>query len=661
MDKEIISNIKSLAIDMIGAAGSGHPGIVLGAAPIIYTLMKDHLNININDLEWMNRDRFVMSAGHGSALLYATMFMAGYPLSIDDLKAFRQVNSKTPGHPEYHVTDGVEMSTGPLGQGLASAVGMALGGKVLETRYQVKAKKNGKQPRKMLDHKVYVLCGDGDLMEGVSYEAASFAGSHNLDNLIILYDSNRVSLDGTTDHTFTENTRERFHAMGFHTEYVKNGEDVREISRAIEKAKESGKPAFIEICTVIGRGSLLEGTNKVHGKPMTAEDIAQWKSSLNLSNQPFSYSNELRFEFQKMIVAHSRKKYDEWAMEYNEFTSDIENDQVDDLGFIFNRPKPVDLLSFEWDFGAIEKEALRITNQTIMTDIAALVPNFIGGSADLASSTNAYLLGAPDISKKNYDGKNIWFGVREHGMGAILNGLALTKFRPFGSTFLTFADYMKPAMRMSALMKLPVTYVFTHDSISIGSDGPTHQPVEQLAMIRSIPNMLLFRPADANEIMGSWNYILNQTMPTTLVISKTEVPVLSSTSAKDVAFGGYVVRKETGKLNGVIIATGTEVHSAIHIAEALSKEKIECRVVSMPNRELFLKQSQEYRESVLPIGYKKVVIEAGSSYGWHSFVYSENYLITIDQFGLSGSTNDILKERQFDEATMLERVRKLLR
>ena len=661
MDKDIISNIKSLGIDMIHRAGSGHPGIVLGAAPIIYTLFAYHLNINVNDPQWINRDRFVMSAGHGSALLYATMFMAGYPLTIDDLKSFRKIHSKTPGHPEYGLTSGVEMSTGPLGQGIASAVGMALGGKILETRYQLHPLAKKKQTRKMLDHRVYVLCGDGDLMEGVSYEACSFAGSHNLDNLIVLYDSNQVSLDGGTEHTFTENTRERFHAMGWHTEFVKDGEDVHEISRAIEKAKESGKPSFIEIRTVIGRGSLDEGTNKVHGKPLSNEDIAQWKASLNLTNEEFSYSSALQTEFQRLIVAHSRAKYDGWASEYREFTADKAIEKDDEFNFIFGKPISVDLLKYEWDFRSIEAEPLRNTNQTIMTDIAKLVPNFIGGSADLASSTNAYLLGQKDISKKDYNGRNIWFGVREHGMAAILNGLALSNFRPFGSTFLTFADYLKPAMRMSALMKLPVTYIFTHDSIEIGSDGPTHQPVEQLAMLRSIPNMTVFRPADAREIVGAWNYILNQNMPVSLVISKTSVPVLSTTNASNVARGAYVIRKETDKLNGIIIATGTEVHTAMKIAERLAQEKIDCRVVSMPSRELFLRQDKEYQEEVLPIGYKKVVIEAGSSFGWHQFVYNEKYLITVNEFGASGSPQDVLKEKGFDEETIYGRVRKLLR
>lgn len=661
MDNDIISNIKSLGIDMIHEAKTGHPGIVLGAAPIIYTLFAHHLNINVNDPKWLNRDRFVMSAGHGSALLYATMFMAGYPITLEDLKAFRQINSKTPGHPEYGVTPGVEMSTGPLGQGIASAVGMALGGKILETKYQLNALKKGKERRKMLDHKVYVLCGDGDLMEGVSYEACSFAGAHQLDNLIVLYDSNRVSLDGSTDHTFIENTRERFHAMGWHTEYVKDGESVREINQAIEKCKNCGKPAFIEICTVLGRGSLLEGSNKVHGKPLSDEDIAQWKKKMNLSDIPFSYSKTLQAEFQKQIISHSRAKYEEWAKEYREFTSDTELYGDGELNFMFGKEKEIDLFSYDWDFRSIEKEELRVTNQTIMTDIAKLVPHFIGGSADLAVSTNTYLLGMPDVCKKNYDGRNIWFGVREHGMGAILNGLALSNFRVFGSTFLTFADYLKPAMRMAAMMQLPVTYVFTHDSISIGSDGPTHQPIEQLAMIRAIPNMTLFRPADAQEMIGAWNYILHQKNPSTLVVSKTAVPVLSTTDPKAVALGGYIVRKEKQKLKGIIIATGTEVHTALHIAERLEKEGIECRVVSMPSRELFLRQTKKYQEEILPMGYKKVVIEAGASSGWHSFVYNENYLITMNEFGASGTSEDILKNKGFDEETIYQRVKKLLR
>lgn len=657
-EKDIISNIKGLAIDMIYQAKSGHPGIVLGAAPILYTLFTRHLNINLNDPEWINRDRFVMSAGHGSALLYATLFMAGYDISIEDLKNFRKTGYKTPGHPEYKVTPGVEMSTGPLGQGLASAVGMALGGKILENRYKILPTGRMNKNVKVFDHYVYVLCGDGDLMEGVAMEAASFAGSHNLSNLIVLYDSNRISLDGSTDHTFSEDTCSKFKAMGWNTDVVKNGESIDEIDKAIDKAKRSVKPSLIEIQTVIGRGSLLEGTNEVHGKPLSGEDIAQLKQKLQLSNEPFSYSDFLKQEMQKKIATNSRKKYDEWAKEYPKIKELVSNQ----LDFLFDKEQKIDLKNYHFEFMKDYKEELRTTNGEIMNVIRTLVPNFLGGSADLASSTKVYLKNEEDISKSDFTGSNIWFGVREHAMGSILNGLALTKFKVYGSTFLSFADYLKPAMRMSALMNLDPTFIFTHDSISIGSDGPTHQPVEQLTMLRSIPNMKVFRPADANEIIGSWDYILNHNNhPTSLVLSKTVVPLLD-TKVENVLRGAYIIKPEKNLLHGIIIATGTEVHTALLIAEELYlKEKLDLRVVSMPCMELFLEQPKEYRESLLPKGIRTFVIEAGSSMPWFRFVYNEEYLMTVDQFGVSGTKDEVLRHCHFNYDTIYNRIKTKLK
>lgn len=657
-ERDIVSNIKGLGIDMIHAAKSGHPGIVLGAAPILYTLYARHLNVSANDPTWINRDRFVMSAGHGSALLYATLFMAGYNLSIDDLKNFRRVGYKTPGHPEYGVTPGVDVSTGPLGQGIATAVGMALGGKILEARYPVPATGKFNHNTKVFDYYVYALCGDGDLMEGISYEAASFAGTNKLSNLIVLYDSNRISLDGDTSHTFTENVRGRFQSMGWHTEYVKNGEDINDIDKAIRDAKKSGKPSLIEISTVIGRGSLLEGTNTVHGKPLSNEDILQLKGKLGLSPEPFAYSDFLKQEMIRRVNEHSAPRYNEWAREYNIVKDNIANN----IDFLFGKEQIVDLTKYHADYPDGYEEELRTTNGEIMSVISNMIPNFVGGSADLASSTKAYLKNGGDYTCNNPLGTNIWFGVREHSMGAIMNGLALTKFKTFGSTFLSFADYLKPAMRMSALMNLDATYIFTHDSISIGSDGPTHQPIEQMAMIRAIPNMYLFRPADVNEIIGSWNYIINtNNHPNTIVLSKQQVPVLK-TMPENVLRGGYVLKAEEKALHGILIATGTEVHTALLIAKELKiKEGLDLRVVSMPCMELFLEQSEEYRLQVLPKGVRTIVIEAGSSYGWHQFVYNQKYLITVDQFGISGTKDEVLQHCHFNYDTILERVKKLLK
>lgn len=649
MEQETIASIKSLAIDMIAKAGSGHPGIVLGAAPIIYTLYAHHINVNPSDSTWANRDRFVLSAGHGSALLYATLFMAGFPIKLEDLKKFRRSGYLTPGHPEI-VTPGVDVSTGPLGQGIATAVGMAIAEKKL--RQELKIKENGIvfEPRTLIDHYIYVICSDGDMMEGISSEAMSLAGTLNLSHLIILYDSNQISLDGETNKTFTENVRAKAEALGFYTEFVKDGTSVAEIDKAIVKAKKSGKPSLIEIKTVIGNGSLLAGTSKAHGSILEADDINGLKYQLQLPKEPFYYNEEARLQFSKRLIERSKKKYDLWARNYQDFMNGKTGKRPENYQFIFNRKPQINLINHAFYFEKDLKEATRITNRKILKEIADQVPYFIGGSADLASSTNTYLDTYGDISSDDFSGRNIWFGVREHAMGAILNGLALDHYTVFGSTFLAFSDYVKPAIRLSALMNLPVNYIFTHDSILVGQDGPTHQPVEQLAMLRAIPNTNVFRPCDAHELVGCWNLMLNERHKTNiLILSRTEVELNDTTDASKVEKGGYIVVKEEKPLHGIIIATGTEVGIAIHLAYELKEEKgLHMRVISMPNRELFLNQSQTYQEEILPKGYKKFVIEAGSKLGWEGFVYTDEYLITVDKFGISGTKDEVLKYCEFD-------------
>lgn len=655
MDREIIANIKTLGIDMIHEAGSGHPGIVLGAAPIIYTLYAKHMHINVNDEKWLNRDRFVMSAGHGSALLYATLFMAGYSLSLEDLKQFRQFHSKTPGHPEVGITPGVDMSTGPLGQGIASAVGMAIAEKKLEKQTKLK---NGNS---LIQHKIYVLCGDGDLMEGISYEAASIAGNLNLNNLIVLYDSNDVCLDGKTDMTFSDHVCDRFQAMGWNTIHVRNGNRVGDIDRAITNAKKSSKPTLIEIKTTIGSGSLLAGTNAVHGKGLTTEDIRQLKANLQVPQPAFYVNEQARENMKKQIYTRSNKKYDEWSVNYRNFMNEFSN--KDDFQFLFQDDLSYNLIDYEFYLDRNSKDPMRVSNKKIMNEIAKMIPHFIGGSADLASATNVYLDACGNFSKQDLDGRNIWFGVREHAMGAILNGLSLYHYKVFGSTFLSFSDYLKPAMRISAIMKQPVCYIFTHDSIAIGQDGPTHQPIEQLASLRAIPNFNVFRPCDVKEIIGCWNIMLHsKTTPSALILSRNETPILETSDAQQVVNGAYIIEWEQGNLDGIIIATGTEVHNAIHIARDLYQEQnINLRVVSMPSRELFLKMPKEYQEQILPIGYKKFVIEAGSSLGWEKFVYHERYLFTIDMFGASGVKDDVYQYCHFDYNTIKTRILDLLR
>lgn len=649
MDNEVIANIKSLAIDMINEAKSGHPGIVLSAAPILYTLYANHLNINTSDRTWYNRDRFVMSAGHGSALLYATLFMSGYNLKIEDLKQFRKINSKTPGHPELGVTPGVECSTGPLGQGIATAVGIALGEKILSSRHK------NSNSKSLVDFKTYVLVGDGDLMEGISYEACSLAGSLGLNNLIILYDSNDMSLDGSTSYTFRENVRKRFESMGFNTYLVKNGNDLKKLNFTINRAKRSLKPAFIEIKTKLGYGSLLENNNAIHGTPLTPDDISQLKAKLKIPNELFYVNNHAKLYMQQKIANRVNKVYSDNVTIYKNYVDNVLNGNKNRISYLFNRNIPCNIINYNWNFK--EKEALRDTNKYVLETIVNNIPVVIGGSADLGSSTKTYLRGLGDIGINNYTGKNIWFGVREHSMGAILNGLSLVNFRPYGSTFLTFSDYMKPSIRMSALMNLPVIYIFTHDSISIGSDGPTHQPIEQLAMLRSIPNVNVYRPADGKELVGCWQMILNSSNPSALILSRNEVNLQSNTSSINTLKGGYIFVKEKNKLEGIIVATGSEIQLVKNIARELSDN---IRIVSMPSKEIFLKQDMNYQKQVLPSSVKTIVVEAGTKFGWEGIASDNDSLITIDKFGKSGHKDEVLIEMNFDYDSVKRKIKSVL-
>ncbi len=663
MDREIINNIKSLSIDMINHAGSGHPGIALGAAPIIYTLYSRHMNISINDTNWISRDRFVLSAGHGSALLYATLFMAGLDLTINDLKNFRRANSKTPGHPEFKTTPGVDMSTGPLGQGLAAAVGMALSQKMLKKRYYFPKKSVIEVETALLDYNVYALCGDGDLMEGISYEAASFAGAYHLDNLIVLYDSNGISLDGKTNGVFMDNMADRFKAIGWNYEFVKNGDSVVDIDRAIKKAKNSSKPTLIEIRTIIGNGLVGQGTSEVHGNVPKNDAIFNLKRTLGTSErEEFYYSEAARKEFMKMVSDRGSQKYTLWSNNYRIYIDKFLGGESAPLNYLFSHNLDLNLVNVDWRFEKDLKESTRVTNQKIMDEISKMLPNFVGGSADLANSTKTYLASQSAVTFENYDGKNIAFGVREHAMGGIINGMSLCGFRPFCSTMLAFSDYLKPSIRMSALMNLPITYIFSHDSIGIGQDGPTHQPVEQLAMLRSIPNLRVYRPADAHELVGSWHSILNDSKhPSALILSKQDVLLLPTTNPQLVSRGAYVVRKEKDKLDGIIIATGSDLFTAINLArDFFVNKQLDLRIVSMPEVSLFLEQSKDYQEEILPNGIKTFTIEAGSSLGWDRFATSHDYIFSVNTFGVSGTRDEVHKYCGFDYAVIKQRMETLL-
>lgn len=645
---KIVDQIRCLGIDMIDAAKSGHPGIVLGAAPIIYTLYAHYLKFNPNNPNYFNRDRFVMSAGHGSALLYATLHMAGYDLSLDDLKAFRQIDSKTPGHPEYGVTPGVDMSTGPLGQGIATAVGMAMAEANLRTRY------------KIIEHYTYCLCGDGDLMEGVSYEAISLAGTHKLNKLIVLYDSNDICLDGKVAQSYLEDTSLRFIAMGWNVITVTDGESIEQISKAIEEAHAcTDKPTLIEIKTIIGKHSTLQGTSAVHGAPLTKEDITDIKEKLKVRDIPFAVSQNVIDDFRYLI--NTRCENEEQA--FIEKLETLSENEKQELSYFMNEDKSILLKELIYEPPTDKnEEAVRITSSKLLNAIVPNFPYIIGGSADLFGANKTYIKDAGVFSPEDYLGKNIYFGVREHAMGAILNGLALHGFRPYGSTFLSFSDYLKPAIRMACMMNLPVTYIFTHDSISVGEDGPTHQPVEQLLSLRTMPNLDVFRPADTNEVIGTYKAVLEKTTgPAAICLSRNTLPILETAKANEVERGGYVIYDSIKKPQGIIISSGEEVSISIEVAKRLLTKGLDVRVVSMPNLGRFLKQDDEYIESVIPVEVRKIVVEAASSYSWHGLIFNSKYLITLDEFGASGKKDDVHKKYGFDVESLEQKIENLLR
>ena len=646
--QKIIDQIRCLGIDMIKEANSGHSGIVLGAAPILYTLYAHHLNIDPENPKYFNRDRFVMSAGHGSALLYATLYMAGYPITLDDLKKFRQLGSITPGHPEYGVTPGVDCTTGPLGEGIATAVGMAMAEANLHTRY-----------KDIVDHYTYVLCGDGDLMEGISYEACSLAGTHKLNKLIVLYDSNNICLDGSTKDTFTENIGMRFASQGWNVITVEDGNNYELISKAIDEAKkQEEKPTLIEVKTTIGKYSKLEGTNAVHGKVLDDDDISAIKEKLDIRDIPFTVSQQVMEEFQYIINQRCKNLSEKFSNKLENLDAEIRNE----LNYFMSDNKKVEVKELFYDAPEELAEATRVTSYKLLNAVVKDKPYMIGGSADLFGANKTYIEDGGNFSKDNYLGKNIYYGVRENAMGAISNGLALHGFRPYLSTFMVFSDYLKPSLRLSCMMNLPNIFIFTHDSISVGEDGPTHQPIEQLLTLRAMPNLDVFRPADANEVIGTYNAILDkENGPSVISLSRNSVPILEETKANEVEKGGYIALESRNKPVGIIMSSGEELHLALEVAKRLMIKGIETRVVSIPNLGRFLKQSPEYIESILPVEVRKIAIEASNSMSWNKLIYNSKYLITLDEFGASGKKQDVYKKYGFDVDTLEEKIEELLK
>ena len=648
-EKKMVDEIRLLGLDMINRAGSGHPGIVLSAAPMLYTLFANHMVFDLNNPNWCNRDRFVLSSGHGSALLYATLYATTEDFTMDELKKFRKINSTTPGHPELNLSKRIEATTGALGQGFATAVGMAIAEKYLEEKYNTKK-------ITLFNYNIYCLCGDGDLMEGISYEAASFAGTNKLNNLIVLYDANKMTLDGALDKEYNNRVADMYVALGWEVLTVKDGNKVSEIDKALETANKSKKPVLIIVNTVLGKYSEYENTNKIHGK-LDEDDLDQIRVKLK-GSRPFYIDEDNLEQLRRNVKNRNNSVYEDWYSDYKQYIESLSDKELDALNEYLNDEEI--LLNLD---NVIDKEKLftdkpmRDINFQVMNVIGAFIDRFIGGTADVSKSTKTYLKNGGDFGPDNYQGKNISFGVREHAMGAMLNGIALTNFRCFGSTFLTFADYLKPAIRNSALMNLPVTYIFTHDTFLIGEDGATHQPIEQLAMLRSIPNFDVYRPCDYKELIGSWNLILKNKRPSALIISKYPTESYKYTSIEETSLGGYVISEVKTRLDLILIASGSEVTLAMKIKQELLKNFIEARIVSMPNINEFFKQSKEYQNQVLPKGYKRMVLEFSNDPTLYRLVKNEEDIININSFGKSGSKEELLQEFELDIASIIIKIK----
>ena len=648
-EKKMVDDIRLLSLDMINNAGSGHPGIALSAAPMLYTLFANHMVYDLNNPNWCNRDRFILSAGHGSALLYAVLYATTEDFTIEELKKFRKINSSTPGHPSLNISKRIEATTGALGQGFATAVGMAIAEKYLEEKYNTKK-------LTLFNYNIYCLCGDGDLMEGITYEAASFAGENKLNNLIVLYDANKTTLDGSLDKDYNQRISEMYVALGWEVISVKDGNKVSEIDKALDAANKSKKPVLIVVNTVIGKYSEYENTNRIHGK-LDEEDLHQIRTKLK-GEEPFCINEDNLEMLRRNVKKRNQSVYEEWYEDYKMYLETLDEKQQDELNDYLNDEEI--LLNLD---KVIDKEKLfldkpmRDINFQVMNVISAFIDRFIGGTADVSSSTKTYLKNGGNFGPSNYKGKNISFGVRENAMGAMLNGIALTNFRCFGSTYLTFADYLKPSIRNTAIMNLPVTYIFTHDTILIGQDGITHQPVEQLAMLRSIPNLDVYRPCDYKELIGSWNLILKNKRPSALVVSKNPTESYKYTSIEETSLGGYVISEVKNRLDLILIASGSEVTLAMKIKQELLKNFIEARIVSMPNINNFFKQSKEYQNQVLPKGYKRMVLELSNDPNVYRLVKNEEDIINVKSFGKSGTQDEILQEFELDISSIIIKIK----
>ncbi|EMB59185.1 transketolase [Streptococcus mutans] len=652
-----VNAIRFLGVDAIEKSKSGHPGVVMGAAPMAYSLYTKHLRVNPSQPNWINRDRFVLSAGHGSMLLYALLHLSGFEdISIDEIKNFRQWGSKTPGHPEYGHTVGVDVTTGPLGQGISMAVGLAQAERFLAAKYN-------REGYPIFDHYTYVIAGDGDFMEGVSGEASSYAAKQNLDKLIVLYDSNDICLDGETNDAFTESVRARYDAYGWHTILVEDGNNIEAIGLAIEEAKAAGKPSLIEIKTVIGYGAPTKGgTNAVHGAPLGAEEATATRKALNWGYAPFEVPQEVYDDFKENVADRGEAAYDAWSNLVGEYRQAYPK-EAREVDAIIDGKDPVEIK--EADFPVYENgfyQATRNSSQDAINAAADVLPNFFGGSADLAHSNMTYIK-ADGLQDADHPlNRNIQFGVREFAMAAVLNGMALHGgLRVYGGTFFVFSDYLKAAVRLSALQGVPVTYVFTHDSIAVGEDGPTHEPIEHLAGLRATPNLVVFRPADARETQAAWHYALtSQNTPTALVLTRQNLDVEAGSSFTSVAKGAYVTYETDSDFNTILLASGSEVNLAVKAAKELEAQGEKVRVVSVPSTELFDEQSAAYKEAILPNSVRRrVAVEMAASQPWYKYVGLDGAVIGIDKFGASAPAAQVIENYGFTVDNVVKVVKEL--
>lgn len=655
MSQQSVNAIKVLGVDAINKAKSGHPGVVMGAAPMAYSLFAKHLRVNPKKTDWINRDRFVLSAGHGSMLLYSLLHLSGFEdVSLEEVKNFRQWGSKTPGHPEFGHTKGVDATTGPLGQGISTAVGMALAERYLAAKYN-------KEGYELFDHYTYVICGDGDIMEGVASEAASFAAVQKLNKLVVLYDSNDICLDGETRDAFSENVRNRYEAYGWNTILVEDGADVEAVNVAIEKAKQSDKPTLIEVKTIIGAGSPnKQGTNGVHGAPLGEEETALFRKEIGWNYEPFEIPEEVYADFKVNVADRGETANNEWEKLYNEYKEKFP-ELAAELEEVLSREDIKHLSKESFSFKNVgEVQATRNSSQDAINSIAKVLPTFFGGSADLSHSNMTFIKGEGLQDDAHRTERNIQFGVREFAMATVLNGMMLHGgVRVFGGTFFVFSDYLKAALRLSALQNLPVTYVFTHDSIAVGEDGPTHEPIEHLASLRTIPNTYVFRPADATETQAAWYLAQNvNDKPTSIVLTRQNLPVLENSSFEKVAKGAYVVYETSSDFDTILIATGSEVALAISVAQELEREGMKVRVVSMPSIELFEEQTSEYKEALLPRSIRRrVSLEMGNTALWYKYVGLDGLAIGIDKFGASAPANKVIEEYGFSVEKVVARIK----